>query len=194
MNQSNKNLKINLEYCASPLESRVQTLPVDCPPRLKGVTDCVAVVPLDVRVAGVRGNPANAVGWEAFPIKTILKLVHPVWGALPPMKENPVADWVTERKAKGVDAVPWCDRALLVTALVRVLAPSSEAPRITVGCVKALLPKFNFIAFILNRERKKINIIVRRHIKWQLDNRAPVKLSFITFYSIGYFISIQEER
>lgn len=62
MNQSNKNLKINLEYCASPLESRVQNLPVDCPPRLKRVTDCVAIVPLDVRVAGVRGNPANTVG------------------------------------------------------------------------------------------------------------------------------------
>lgn len=62
MTQSSKNFKTELEFCASPLESRVQTLPVDCPPWSKGAIDCVAIVPLDAQGAGVRGNPANAIG------------------------------------------------------------------------------------------------------------------------------------
>lgn len=77
------------------------------------------------------------------------------------MNENPmaVADRVAgvaaEPKAKGMDAVTWCDGALLVTAPVSVLVPSPKAPVPTVGCMKAVLPKSNFSTFILNRKRKK---------------------------------------
>lgn len=63
---------------------------------------------------------------------------------------------ISEPKAKGVNAVTRCDGAMLASALVRVLAPSPKAPVITVGCIQAVLPKFNFGTLILSR-----------HIKWQ---------------------------
>lgn len=115
-----------------------------------GAAGCVAPAPVAAGVAGVKGNPASAVGWVEVPIEPILKPEVPVWDVLPPVNENPpgvvegAAEVVAEPNMKPVGAVLWLEVTVLEMALVRVLLLSPKPPGCAVAGVAATLPKFSF--------------------------------------------------
>jgi len=121
-----------------------------------GAAGWVAPAPVAAGVAGVKGNPARAVGWVDVPIEPILKPEAPVWDVLPPVNENPpgavdgAAEVVVEPNTKPVGAVLWLEVTVLEMALVRVLLPSPKPPAWAgagAGVAAALL-KFSFGALI----------------------------------------------
>lgn len=119
-----------------------------------GAAGWVAPAPVAAGVAGVKGNPARAVGWVDVPIEPILKPEAPVWVVPPPVNENPpgavdgAAEVVVEPNTKPVGAVLWPEVTALEMALVRVLLPSPKLPVGAGAGAAAALLKLSFGALI----------------------------------------------